>query len=394
MTDENTIPANAGTTGPGKVFNPSEEVGLILPQPSAHTAPMAVSIPSGPTHTEQKPAVDFVKKIPDLKDDIAKILERVKMPERRGEFVPVQPKVESRITPPVSLPVTPAPQVPNGELHSVHTFKDDLTRVAREQKISVIKAVSLEEEKRHQEKPRDFDRAVQKKPVVPIVLGVVVLASVAIIAAFWFSSLSSSTATTTQEFHSLLFAEQNTSFPLNQESGLDLKRSLATLRTKNLPLGSITKLTPMILGEAPRLATTAEFFTSLQTRAPDSFVRALNNDFFLGIHSVDTNAPVLVLSVQSYENAFAGMLAWESSVNEDLGPFFTTAPLFTSGNGTPTRRAYTDEVIQNYDIRALKNDSGTIVFYYVFPSRNILILAESPYSFTEIITRLKAQRAL
>lgn len=391
MTDENTIPANAGTTGPGKVFNPSEEVGLILPQPSVRTAPMAVSSSApasnapGSTHT--------LKKIPDLRDDIAKILQQVKMPERRGEFTPAQHVPEDRMAPPKELPKTPTPTEQN-ELHSVHTFKDDLTRVAREQKISVIKAVSLEEEKRHQEKPRDFDRAVQKKPVVPIVLGVVVLASVAIIAAFWFSSLSSSTATTTQEFHSLLFAEQNTSFPLNQESGLDLKRSLATLRTKNLPLGSITKLTPMILGEAPRLATTAEFFTSLQTRAPDSFVRALGNDFFLGIHSVDTNAPVLVLSVQSYENAFAGMLAWESSVNEDLGPFFTTAPLFTSGNGTPARRAYTDEVIQNYDIRALKNDSGIIVFYYVFPSRNILILAESPYSFTEIITRLKAQRAL
>ena len=50
--------------------------------------------------------------------------------------------------------------------------------------------------------------------------------------------------------------------------------------------------------------------------------------------------------------------------------------------------------MRNYDVRVLKNDAGGIELYYSFPTQNILIIGESPYSFTEILSRLRAERKL
>ncbi len=50
--------------------------------------------------------------------------------------------------------------------------------------------------------------------------------------------------------------------------------------------------------------------------------------------------------------------------------------------------------MRNYDVRALKDDAGQIQLYYSFPTRDILIIAESPYSFGEILSRLRADRRL
>ena len=48
----------------------------------------------------------------------------------------------------------------------------------------------------------------------------------------------------------------------------------------------------------------------------------------------------------------------------------------------------------NYDVRALKDDAGEVQLYYSFPTQNILIIAGSPYSFPEILSRLQASRQL
>ena len=69
-------------------------------------------------------------------------------------------------------------------------------------------------------------------------------------------------------------------------------------------------------------------------------------------------------------------------------------PQARADNGTLTERKFEDTVMRNYDVRALKDDQGQVQLYYSFPTRNVLIIAESPYSFTEILSRLRADRRL
>jgi hypothetical protein len=82
-------------------------------------------------------------------------------------------------------------------------------------------------------------------------------------------------------------------------------------------------------------------------------------------------------------------------MNQDLAPAFDAVPVLTTGpDGLPTARTFTDAVMLNYDVRELKDDSGNVVLYYSFPTPNILVIAESPHSFTEVLSRLQAQREL
>lgn len=348
---------------------------------------------------ESKPSVPTPSGIqkPDIRNDIARILQNVQLPERRGGLAetPVR-KVEPKIIPTTpTLGEAPPTPVQEGALTAVHTFKDDLTRVARDQKISVVKAISLEEEKRHREKPKDFDETVQKHSARPFIIGSVLLTFLGIMALVAVALISArqqpiEAIPTT----SLMFTEQAVSLTLNQETGMDLKRILYNARDKASTLGSFTQIVPMMPNELPLKATSQEFLDKLSTRAPSSLARALGPEFFIGIHVVDINAPFIVFTVDSYENAFAGMLAWEETLGQDLQPFFTGAPALSTVSGAPARRMFGDEIIRNYDIRSLKNDEGKVVLYYAFPSRKILVIAESPFSFTEIVTRLKAQRTL
>ena len=201
---------------------------------------------------------------------------------------------------------------------------------------------------------------------------------------------------------SILFAEQSILLSLDGHSPSELKRVLEAGRTTSQgALGSITRIIPVIsetdADGVPqnRPATFREFMAAMGAHASDDLFRALGNDFFLGIHAADKSAPVVVVPVVSHARAFAAMLNWEPSLNGDLSPLFTAVPaLRQDANGLPVLRTYEDLVMRNYDVRALKDDAGDIQLYYSFPTQNVLIIAGSPYSFPEILSRLQASRQL
>jgi len=82
-------------------------------------------------------------------------------------------------------------------------------------------------------------------------------------------------------------------------------------------------------------------------------------------------------------------------MNADLSPTFTPVPsTILDVNGIPYERVFKDSVMRNYDVRELRDDANVIQLYYSFPSPNLLIIAESPYSFPEILSRLQSVRRL
>ena len=201
---------------------------------------------------------------------------------------------------------------------------------------------------------------------------------------------------------SILFAEQTVTFPLDNQSPQNLKNALAQASTKQLgQLGSITRVVPTIAststGAAAQAvpATLSQFFSALGISTPQGLLGSIGPDFFFGFHVVDINAPVFVIPVTSYDHAFAGMLAWESTMDSGLAPIFPAVPATKLGaSGLMEARTFEDDVLRNYDVRELKDDSGTIALYYSFPTPQILVIAESPYSFPEVLSRLQAERKL
>jgi len=407
---QNAVPTGAPVTGapvvvPQPLVTPpppvrdeiAESVGIVLPKPRAEA-----TIPA-----------------PSLTNDIAKILQEVKLPDRRtsereGNAAPTAHEISPVLNTAAEAPVTPpavpsaAPETPKvpGEtpISTVHTLKQDLQNVVREQKISVVRAAALEQDKR---RPAEFETTSVEKANTSSVRGLVF--AIVLLAILGFAALAgvlfvmkSMSNAPQQRSDSLVFAEQSFPFPLQNQSSISLKAALAQTRTgAGGALGSISRIVPTVPTHAPgdeaqeRIATFAEFTTAIAARPPAELIRALDDNFFFGIHTVDENAPLIVIPVASYDRAFAAMLAWEKNMNADLAPLFTGVPTLTMGtDGIATERLFSDIVMRNYDVRALKDDGGTIQLYYSFPTRDLLVIAESPYTFTELLSRLQAERRL
>ncbi|MBI4068448.1 hypothetical protein HY413_03520 [Candidatus Kaiserbacteria bacterium] len=287
---------------------------------------------------------------------------------------------------------------------SLHTLKDDLRDLVKVRKMSLIHAATLESERERQtadvESVVDATRARRRLRMFrlfAILALLFALGGAALFAVFIVQSERSG-GQQTDLGSSLVFAEQTLSFPLlPDQNPREVRAQLATSRYQgNLTLGAMLRIVPTVStagGERP--ATTAEFLQAIAPTAPDELVRSVGTDFFFGTHTIDENVPVIIIPVASYEHAFAGMLAWEPSFNDDMTPLF---PLVhyekTDEQGIPHLVSFEDVLIKNYDVRALRDENGDIRMLYSFPSRDYLIISESPHSFVEALARLRAERRL
>lgn len=343
---------------------------------------------------------------------MAGIVAHVKLPERH-EF---RASADSPLPPAPSTPPMPRPTAPAQEsahpdtaraqndaglITPLRTLRDDLQSVVQEKKISYVRAVALEEKKR-QERGEAISAPATRAHYAGVVTAAAVLALLGALAlgAVWYVASQRTPQAARPLSASFIFSESAVPFSLSGMSASDVKRSLAQARSATgIGLGAITRIVPLVPAEnaegSERPATFEEFFTALGVSAPSDLYRALAEEFFFGIHTVDENAPVIIIPVTAYERAFSAMLEWEKNMNADLAPLFTQVPALTlDENNLPTERVFTDMLMRNYDVRVLKNDEGVVELFYSFPTRNILIIAESPYSFTEALARLRAERRL
>lgn len=365
--------------------------GAPLPPAPAPVAPSAPATPAAPAA--------------NIQDDIAKILSGTKLPERRSEESAPQKKFDTALGASVDKQPTLETAAPGATpkqegISAVHTLKHDLQEVVAENKISLVRAAALEQEKRRPE-PLDDTPMKSRRPIAGMLILIAILMLLGAGALFGVYYIAQPSAQTTEQVtDSLIFAETASSLPLNGQSADALRFELARLRLAgSSSLGAITHVVPTVAGSAPaeseRVATFAEFLRAIEAQAPEGLTRALSDEFFLGLHTVDKNATIIIVPVVSYDHAFSSMLQWEQTMNRALASLFTEIPpLVVDQNGAVAQRTFVDEINRNFDVRALKSESGEMILYYSFPTRELLVIAESPYSFAEILSRLQAARRL
>jgi hypothetical protein len=154
---------------------------------------------------------------------------------------------------------------------------------------------------------------------------------------------------------------------------------------------------------------------------PGAFVRSLGPTFVAGFYNNNSIwQPVIITRIDSYENAFSGMLAWENTLVEDFSPFFKTVPVpvaastptstpSSSSTSTPkaapsvkqsaaassttltaasSKNTFTDEIVANKNARVLSNAKGAKIMYYAFFDKKTLIIAGSIDALKEVFARL------
>ncbi|MBX4181254.1 hypothetical protein KW807_00120 [Candidatus Parcubacteria bacterium] len=162
--------------------------------------------------------------------------------------------------------------------------------------------------------------------------------------------------------------------------------------TKEVPTGELRQI---VLRKGPgneaTLVSTSEFLKSLRSRAPGSLVRAFDPLFMLGATGGVTSHRFLIIKLTSFENAYAGMLAWEPTLAEDLAPLFDKASLVKAITGTSV---FKDVTSRNKDVRMLTTDElpAQSVLLYSFFDNSLLIITDDLDTLRVLIDRLSREK--
>jgi len=151
------------------------------------------------------------------------------------------------------------------------------------------------------------------------------------------------------------------------------------------PLSISTMRGLFVKESALRYMDTRRFFRVMEAELPSQLSRTMLETLTLGIHAFDGNHLFLVFKADSYESAFAGMIAWESDLAQKFTPLFKGRGLQAS-----EKKPFEDVVIKNKDARMLRDDDGRPLIIYSFLDRETILITDSEFTVEEANKRLTA----
>lgn len=297
------------------------------------------------------------------------------------------------------------------ELPTLRTYKSDIAAAMKRNKTSRTDIAAAEQERTRATKDaaaqkETQDAQQQQKRRWPLkrilVVGAIVLLGVGGVGALGFAGyaifLAPSEEPDTEQI------QPYTLIPTNEQQEVTVTgqrpqalRTELTRRANELPLslGEIGVLYLVTETAEGRVRTsTAGLFEHIGANIPSELRRTLAEAHMLGVHAFDGAAPFLLLRITNFETAFSGMLSWESDMNDDLAPLFgpELESFVQTGTSTqPQARRFEDLVLQNQDVRAVRNDAGEIALLYAFPRRDALIITTNENTLKEVLSRMRAR---
>ncbi len=407
---------------------------------------------------EQKPKERPPEKLssPELKKPVAAAAyvappspKPVEPPIERPVYVPPAPQVFER---PVVMPPPPEPipspveqplerSFPLREPEvspleapaSIHTYSEDFTDRVRDTRASTATVLAAEQDA-GQGATAPLEEGTPHK-LVFVVLGMLLLVLGAGGMYYAYTLYSSK--------HDAVIIAPTVSAPIVVDDrveiageGLALLRAVEQSVSQPLPVGAIR-----LLYSTSATTTEQSVFATMQYSAPGVLTRNINGDASMaGIVNVGgTQSPFFILSVNSYNDTFAGMLSWERTMPSDLGALFPAYPepvpvvvapvqvattsLATSTPATSTPKgtaqkpaakkvvppksvpqvvtaapppapapvfipAFHDEVVINHDVRVYRDALGRSLLLYSYWNATTLVIARDPEAFAAILARL------
>lgn len=130
----------------------------------------------------------------------------------------------------------------------------------------------------------------------------------------------------------------------------------------------------------------SEVMSVVAPQVPGSFSRSIQNISF-GAYG---NQPFMIMKVSNFDNAFAGMIAWEQTMSADLAPLFGQAVTESfdpqARTNTQTREAFfRDVVASNLTGRLLTDARGEDRILYTFVDRQTILITTDRLQLSSIL---------
>ena len=302
--------------------------------------------------------------------------------------------------PPISNipPTAPTPSAPSAPeispLKQIRTFQGDIAEALNEQKSTVFSlqqqahAKNVATAKLAPEPPRESSGS---KKIILLILGTIVLLGLGA-GGVWYTYTQYKVktalpvvATVSNRFINVQNTDTLDATSLTRDT---LIAAVRAEKNKSSAAGNIEQIQFNL--------NTEDFVNLLQASTPGNLVRALDPLFMLGVLTSSPDAleggtthTFLLVKLDSFENAFPGMLAWEPTLSNDLLPLFATDAEVQNVSATST---FSDITIANKDARVLKDNNGHTVLLYSFYGIGYLIITDNEDSLRALIGLLDSQQ--
>lgn len=269
--------------------------------------------------------------------------------------------------------------------HALRTYSSDMAKALKQNQGSVIKiAVAEQDRKRTSRQIPEEDRKKRvwlKATLVTVVLGFLVLGG-----AWYFNKPKKvEVRTNTVAQSGFIFTEKQKVFPWygpketvvwNINSG---KKEMINYVNQMMTLSGVNV--------ANQKADMSDLSLAVFMNVSKTFTDSVVKNFMLGVDSeVDGAHIFMIIEAESYESLFPGMINWEKTLLGDVKDIFEIDEITLTQN---TNTTWQDKIVNNKDMRILKNSSGETVLLYGYAESNIVILTDNQETFDRVLKRLQ-----
>lgn len=281
------------------------------------------------------------------------------------------------------------------ELKTIRTFQSDIAEAVKQKGTSVA-TIAIAEQKKDYSKQAPSD---PKRNAVLLFLSILLIVGSGMAVSVYtiiHVFLKTEQAIVPQNEQVLISTEKTQPIYLNNdESIIDaLHREYTVNNTSNntfLRIKYYTATTTELQNDIkklvpPKALDGKAFINKLSVNTPPELIRTIEPLYSTGVHSSEANTPYIIIKTNSYEGAFSGMLAWESTLKNDLADYYSTftndsSLLFQEGN-------FTDKIIKNKNVRVFTTQDGTTSLMYAFHDKQTIVITWNEITLTEIFSRL------
>lgn len=316
---------------------------------------------------------------------------------------PAAPTIEAAPRPAIHLNAEKKSASPL--VKSIHTYKEDIASSVKGG-ASITSIAAAENARRTSQTAGDSETAETSKNVVIIAISVSLLLIGGIGSWYAYSTYKERTEVVAeQKQRDPVQAEKITELVAKTGSGALASQLYSAVQNSTAPLNSVERLIPiaeetLVLADGSEKTiplSTEQFFSRIGTNMPATLLRSFDPSFYFGLNAVRGNQPFLILKTNSFDVALSGMFRWEPMMIRDLQNIFlrpadrVAPPLYTVGESNFSYK-FEDAILQNKEIRAVRDLKGNVVLLYVFLDTKTILITNDEVTLKDVSARLiKAQ---
>ena len=285
------------------------------------------------------------------------------------------------------------------------SYEQDVANAVKKEDVTVAQMALAEQEKLRKEKRKPTKEELRKsrkittKIVIALVsVGVVIVAAISIV----IPKINKTFLDDSISPYELIRVDDRNEIELaDRDSQRLLELVDKKIDNNQLPLGNIRNIffttADPTTESGKRVLNSQEFIRAIGLTFPSSFIRSIGDEYMFGFHAFEGNVPFIIFKIESFENAFAGMLTWEEVVETGQEVFFeTVVPKDTKVIASPTdpespllsNPIFEDSVVRREDARILPHPNGKLRIVYSFVNPTTLIITSNEATLAELLSRL------